>query len=163
MGYYVRAFCTEGAQPPMRPVLDYAADLGSALKLAPEVMGETINSNADDATWEQVAIHYKDGKQPILLEVNRDGGDEDLMREEVDEFLEFLEDLPRNASHKRVEQHLRATTFIVAAQLATEDIDDDGYNALGNVLRYFVAHNGGMIQADGEGFYDGDKVILELE
>jgi len=28
---------------------------------------------------------------------------------------------------------------------------------------YFVQHNGGMIQADGEGFYEGNKVIVALE
>jgi len=49
------------------------------------------------------------------------------------------------------------------AQLATSDIDDDGYNALGNVLSYFVENAGGMIQADGEGFYDGDRVTVALE
>lgn len=61
------------------------------------------------------------------------------------------------------ELRAQATRFTVAAQLATSDIDDDGYNALGYMLRYFVEHNGGMIQADGEGFYDGDEVIVALE
>ncbi len=51
----------------------------------------------------------------------------------------------------------------MAAELATSDIDDDGYDALGNLLAYFVENNGGMIQADGEGFYEGDRLIVELE
>lgn len=151
MSYYVRAFCTTGVQPAMAAVLEYASALGWAVKLHPEV----TNVDPADPTWEQV------GQHPILLEVNRDGdGDQDLMREEIEEFLE---DVPNDGNRRRVEKHLRATTFSVAAQLATDDIDDDGYNALGNVLRYFVANNGGMIQADGEGFYDGEELIVEVE
>lgn len=92
---------------------------------------------------------------PILLEVNRDDSgsdDESLVKEQIEEFLEFLEDSPNDAGRKKVEAHLRATKFVVAAQLATSDIDDDGYTALGKVLGYFVDHNGGLVQADGEGF-----------
>ena len=89
-------------------------------------------------------------------------GETTLVSEEIEEFLEFLEDAPDNRSRRQVEQHLRDTRFIVAAQLAG-DTDDDGYDALANLLRYFVDHNGGLIQADGEGFYDGDKVIVALE
>jgi len=51
--------------------------------------------------------------------------------------------------------------FIIASQLLN-DIEDDGYNANGWFLDYFVQHCGGMIHADGEGFYDGDKIILEM-
>ena len=118
----------------------------------------------DDGDWGQVGIVYKEHKAPILLEVNRDDGDdESLMREEVEEFIERLEDAPNNKIRRRVEKHLRNTRFIVAAQLPTFDIDEDGYAALRHVLTYFVANNGAMIQADGEGFYDGEKVIVEFD
>jgi hypothetical protein len=40
---------------------------------------------------------------------------------------------------------------------------DEGYNANGDFLTYFVEHCGAMIQADGEGFYEGHNVILALE
>jgi len=30
-------------------------------------------------------------------------------------------------------------------------------------MRFFVEHNDGMIQADGEGFYDGLELMVELE
>ncbi len=160
MGYYVRAFCLADAPPPIGPVLDFARERGAIVSLDPEVSEPA----RDDPSWRQVGILYKTGRLPILLEVNRRAGeDEDLVSEEIDEFLEFVEDTPRNRHRKRVEEHLKATKFVVAAQLATNDIDDDGYNALGNVLSYFVAHCGGLIQADGEGFYDGDKVIVAFE
>ena len=58
--------------------------------------------------------------------------------------------------------HLQQSKAVVAAQLLG-DIDDDAYTAAGTFLAYFVEHCGGLIQADGEGFYEGDRLIVELE
>lgn len=159
MGYYVRVFCTTGKPPALRPVLAHALGRGSAISLDRDVS----DTSPDDAGWTQVGLLYKSGKLPILLEVNRVDGDDSMVRGEIEEFLEFLEDAPESAQRRRVEEHLRATKFVVAARLWTTDIDDDGYNALGNTITYFVDHNGGLIQADGEGFYDGTEVIVKLE
>jgi hypothetical protein len=38
--------------------------------------------------------------------------------------------------------HLAATTFVIACQLPTSDIDDDGYNAISHFLTFFVEHCG---------------------
>ncbi|MGY3317308.1 hypothetical protein ACVWZ7_000411 [Arthrobacter sp. TE12232] len=35
--------------------------------------------------------------------------------------------------------------------------------ALGDILRYLIDNNGAMIQADGEGFYEGEKIIVALD
>jgi len=111
-----------------------------------------------------VGIAYKDNKAPILLEVNRDTGEPDSsVREEIEEFPEFLEDAPRNRHRRRIAKHLKNTRFILAARLPTTDIDEAGYVALGHVLDYFVDHNGAIIQADGEGFYEGRKLVVELD
>jgi hypothetical protein len=58
--------------------------------------------------------------------------------------------------------HPGQTRAVVSARLLG-DIDNDGQTAAGVVLVYYVEHCGGLIQADGEGFYEGDRVILELE
>src|ERR687888_98337 len=39
---------------------------------------------------------------------------------------------------------------------------DDGYDAVGVFLGFFVEHCGGMVQADAEGFYEGGQLIVEL-
>jgi hypothetical protein len=62
--------------------------------------------------------------------------------------------------------HLRDSSAIVSVQLLS-DIDDDGYDAVGYdavgvFLGCFVEHCDGMTQADGEGFYEGDRTIVEL-
>ena len=158
MGYYIRAFCALGDAPPLREVLDFAREKGSSIHLDPRVN----DAQASDPAWRQAGLRYKDDKLPILLEVNQNEGDS-LVRQEIDEFLESLQDAPRSKAREKVEDQLRATRFVVAAQLQTSDIDDDGYNANGWVMRYFVERHAGMIQADGEGFYDGDRLIVPLD
>lgn len=160
MGYYVRAFCTQGEPPPLRQILAFSAKRGVRLALDPEVS----QASPDDGDWKQVGILYKGHKSSILVEIDRDdGAGESLMREEIEEFIERLEDAPMNKNRRQVEGSLRNTRFIVTAQLPTSDIDEEGYAAVGHVLAYFVDNNGAMIQADGEGFYAGEKLIVELD
>jgi hypothetical protein len=173
MGYYVRAFCTEPEVPTLASIQDWLRKLGSRAILdeanhaaesagVGELRPPILDLNTPD--WEQIAIAYRAGKLPILAECNRDGdGDGDLMREEVAEFVEMVEEAEDAVAKQRVLKHLAATRFIIACQLPTSDIEDDGYDANGEFLRFFVEHCGGMIQADGEGFYDGDKVIIQLD
>lgn len=159
MGDYVRAFCALGEPPPLRRVLDHAREKDCPLRLDPAVSG----TSPDDPGWEQVGLLYKDGKLPILLEANRNDGGDSLAHEEINEFLELLKVAPRNSNRRRVEDHLRATRFVIAAQIPRSDIDDDGYDANGWVMRFFLERNDAMIQADSEGFYDGDELIVGLD
>ena len=68
----------------------------------------------------------------------------------------------KNKVKKRVLDHLKATRFIIALRLPKADMDDAGWDANGQILTYFLDHCGALIQADGEGFYEGSKLILEL-
>ncbi len=65
----------------------------------------------------------------------------------------------------RVIEHLKNTKFIIACQLPVLNMGDDetGYQANDAFLRYFEQHSGGLIQADGEGFYSGQELVLEME
>ena len=126
-------------------------------------MGQSILDLAT-SDWEQIAIAYRAGKLPILADCNRDDGtDESLMREEIAEFVEFIGEPGQSATKRRVLEHLAATKFVVACQLPTSDLEDDGFDANDEFLGFFVEHCGGMIQADGEGFYDRDEVIVALK
>lgn len=60
-----------------------------------------------------------------------------------------------------VTEHLAATQAIVAAQLPF-DLDEDGYEANYEFLKFFATQCEGMAQADGEGFYAGDKLVVRL-
>ena len=47
-------------------------------------------------------------------------------------------------------------------EIADPDIDDDGLEANWKFLRYFERHFGGMIHADGEGFYENERLIVKV-
>ena len=173
MGYYVRAFCTNPKVPDLASIQTWLRERESVAIIdepnhgvEATQAGEARSPILDLATldWEQVAIAYRAGKLPILAECNRDDGtDESLMRVEVAEFVEFVGEPGRSADKQRVLDHLAATKFVIACQLPTSDLEDDGYDANGDFLSFFVEHCGGMIQADGEGFYDGDRIIVPLK
>jgi hypothetical protein len=156
VGYHLRAFCTSEELPPLRPILEWAASQGVGLRLAggPEVL--------DDAGWREAELDYKPGKEPLVVDVSRASSGDELLAEEVEEFVEFLEDVDDSAEKGKVLAHLQASRAVVGAQLLG-DIDDDGYNAVGVFLGFFVEHCGAMIQADGEGFYEGDRLLVELD
>jgi hypothetical protein len=158
--YWIRVFCTEESPPILREILDWAAARGITLDVDREL---TPDVNLDSPEWAQVAIRYHEGKLPFLSEVTR-RGDPDLdIDEEIEEFVEFLEDVPDWPAKQKVLDHLGRTSFIVGNQIPTSDFDDEGYNAVGEFNRYFVANHGGMIQADGEGFYEDDTLIVDVE
>jgi hypothetical protein len=161
MGYYIRAFCLSDKVPTIREILTWAASQGCKLEIASDFQ----NLDLDLIEWEQVGIVYKQGKLPFLCEINRDDGTDDcLMREEVEEFKEFLSEVKGlfNINKKKVLNQLERTRFIISNQIPTSDFDDEGYDANGIFLTYFVQHCGGMIQADGEGFYEGNKLIVKI-
>ena len=112
-----------------------------------------------DATgWEQAEVVYNPERSPIVAETNTG----ELLRDEVEEFIEFLEDVDESPEKQKVLDHLEQSKAVVAAQLLG-DVDDEGYTAAGTFLTYFIEHCGGLLQADGEGFYEGDKLIVEVE
>ena len=79
------------------------------------------------------------------------------------EFIDLIGEAAESLTCEKVIGHLRATRFVVACQLPTTDIDDDGFEANYQFLNYFVQHHGGLIQADGEGFYEGSDLIVPVE
>jgi len=51
--------------------------------------------------------------------------------------------------------------LIVANRIPTGAFEGADYDALGYFCE-FIVHAGGMVQADGEGFYRGKELILPL-
>jgi hypothetical protein len=146
----MRAFCTSGDVPPLRAVFNWAESRGVSL-LAP-------SADLDARGLEQVEVVYKPDRQPFVVDANTG----ELLREEIVEFVEFLEDADESPEKQNVLDHLEQSKAVVAAQLLG-DIDDDGYTAVRAFLAYYVEHRGGLIQADHEGFYEGDRLIVDLD
>lgn len=158
MGYYVRCFCTGTRVPTLREALAAVARDYPQL----EVGSGSAPVDLDTPAWRSALLRYKSGKAPIDVDLNRVDGEDTMPADEIAEFIEMVEAEDESTAQKQVLDHLRKTTFTVACQLPTSDIDDDGYNANALFLQHFVDHCAGMIQADGEGFYEGDRVVLQL-
>jgi hypothetical protein len=162
MPYYVRAFCTATQPPTINTVMQSLRQRGSDFTAQVDDASE-LNS----PVWGQFELIYKPGNGPIVVECNRDQGDKSLAKAECQEFVDEvmdLEDAPAPAKGQVV-GHLRKTRFIISCQLLS-DCDEDGYEANGQFLDYFVEHCGAMIQADGEGFYermDTGEILLSLK
>ena len=153
MPYYVRAFCNSDTVPSV-------SELENTLKAEyPVIRLETEDTR--DGKWENVEYYYKEGNQPVIIECNYNDGPESLVAEECEEFIEEIGSPGLSMAKRKVLDHLKETKYIISCQLLN-DIDDDGYDLNGELLNIFVNKYGGLIQADGEGFYKGHKLIVEL-
>jgi len=162
MGYYVRAFCTASMAPPLGVVLNALTARGIAIA-ADAVPPEDLRAS----DWEEATLGFGPNRRSFVVTCDRETSPgHTLVREEVQQFIEFLQDGPPSPERKRVVDHLRATRFIIACRFpaaAAADDDEGGCAAGRGFLSYFVAHCGGLVQADGEGFYEGDRIVLAVE
>jgi hypothetical protein len=95
------------------------------------------------------------------------GGESDELRDstlvdELEEFVELLEEARASRRQRKVLAHVRATRAIVSVQLP-DDADEDAHTVMGMFIGFFVEHSGAMIQADAEGFYEGNRLLVPLE
>lgn len=158
MTYYLRAFCTSDAVPPLATLLAWAAERGVPLWLDAGAVERDLLA----ADWTEADLRYAPDRRPLRLTVDRDDGDaESLVRMEVAAFLEEVAATPESDARLVVTAHLRQTRCIVACRLPS-DSDETAYRAAVALLDYFAERCGGLIEADGEGFYVGDEVILPL-
>lgn len=130
------------------------ADLEEAL--SDSYSGFTLQSDASDRTSSADLI-YGD---TIYGEIELNGGDDDLFREDIAELLELLEG-SQEITAPAVRRHLETATGMVALQVSEEG----HFNAerLDVLWDWLFETRGGLLQVDAEGFYDIDRLILPLE
>ena len=153
MPYYTRVFCTSENTPTLAKIGEVIGQQFNHLRF------ETDDPLESDA-WTNAELFYDPNRGPIVLEIYRNDGPDSLAAEESQEFIEEVRSADLPASD-RICAHLEKTTAILSCQLLS-DINDAGFDVNGELMNYFVAHCGGLVQADGEGFYDGPDLVLEL-
>jgi len=156
VGYFVRVFTRGDARTPLRTILEWTEAHGAKLALEP---GQPVDLEASD--WRQAVILHDPRSRPFAVEAARAGDDDDLLRDEVEEFSDELAELPDSPEKQRVSACLRDARAVVAAQLF-RGRDDEGLEAAVTFLQFFVETGGGMIQADEVGFFEGDDLIVAL-
>jgi hypothetical protein len=156
MGYYVRALLTEWHERPLRELIDHSRAYGHELR--PERPDETP---LDDPSWRDADLLGPGAQSPIEVEVAVDDGAPDgMVPSEVQELGDELEeaDGPPEAI-ARVRDHLSRTKAIVAVRILASD-SDLGAESAAAVLHYYAQREGVLFQADDDGFYDGDELIV---
>jgi negative regulator of replication initiation len=149
VSYYLRVFCRSEDRPALREVVAWLTPHGITVRVH--------SANLDAHGSQQAELECVPRQPPVLAELN----DGESLREEVSEFLELLEDDEESEEKRAVLRHLAASTFVVAVRL--NEIDDETNTAVGGFLTYFRDHCDGLIQADGEGFYFGDRLAVQVD
>ena len=157
--FFTRVFCLRKEPPPIGLLLEFLKARGATPILPSEVNEKLLNS----WNWVGVEIGYHKDKKPILLTCIRKGGAQDeVFQQDIGGFLHFVE-AHREIDNWRVADQLHACRFYVATILDKNDITDEGYDFNGWVLQFFQENCDGMVQIDGQGFYNEEgELIFEL-
>lgn len=156
MGYYTRVFCKSNRKPTVKKILEQLnSNNFSAISNLDENELESEN-------WSYFELQYKEGKLPILVELNAIGDPEGIAEEEIEEFKSAIgKPMFFSLGKKKVLKQLDQTNFILCNQLPISDIDEDGHDINDQLMEMFVNECEGMIQCDAEGFYLGNKLIVK--
>lgn len=145
MGYYTRVFCRRDRFPTFSEIQGYMRSLSPIYRLEGEV-----DDNGND--WTNLEIYYKEGKHHIPVELNWCDEDASIGKEELAEFIDEIGPPGLSIKKWKVIMRLKKTKFIICNQLLS-DLDEDGFQANGRFLQFFVEKYQGMVHAENEGFF----------
>ena len=156
MPYWLRVFCRTSDGPTPGEVLEALSTAKLPARVDPDA-----DIDLADPDWEQLLLVVSKDGRPMA--VDRDvRGRGAFVAEEVGEFLDRIAGLPSSKARTAVRAHLRETTQVFSLQVPTTSMDPEGWAIAHAVMRFLVSRCDGIAQADGEGFYEGNDVILEV-
>ena len=95
------------------------------------------------------------------MEINVAG--EDVFRDEIDDFVEMIEGTEEEGK-EGVAGRLREVTAMLAVQVLMQQRTlAQTLDLLDPLWAWLLVHRRGLVQADGEGFYEDTELILALE
>ena len=153
MSYYIRAFCRADRSPTFGELQEFMGGRNPHYRLEGEV-------DDNNSYWTDFIFHYKEGKLPILVEINWCDEGSSLGKEELEEFLEAIGSPGFSLRKRKVIKHLKGTKYIICCQIPVSDVDDDGFLANQQLMAFFVINYQGLIHVENEGFYDRSHTIF---
>ena len=149
MGYYLRFFDT--ADQPLS-----LKTIESALQLRDQRYRLAV---PEGATRPEGDLYLGEA---LYAEVEINQPDDGLFDDEVGEMLESLEDIEGDA-RGRVETVLRNAKRIIAVRVLSQGREsEETLAAFDPLWEWLFSSRAGLLQADGEGFYDQSELILEV-
>lgn len=159
MPYAVRVFCTDATIPTLRQVLNWCATDGGVLMAIDTEYAASDYIDADAHTWRDAGILYREDLAPFVARVARSDDDAIAFAALLAPFRAALTTASPTAETERVRTHLDDTQFIVTCTIGDDD-ENDTLEAIAWFTQYFVQHLGGLLHADGEGFYADATLIV---
>jgi hypothetical protein len=150
MGYYMRFFDTSD-----RPLNLNAVD--SALREIDPAYRIEIHPDTDALQGE---LHYGDGLYSEI-EINQPG--DGLFDEEVQEQLETLDDSEEGDSEPVADTLRTARRSIVVRVLWQDRDSEDTLVRLDPLWTWLFGSRSGLMQADGEGYYNSKGLVLAVK
>ncbi|MEO5690440.1 MAG: hypothetical protein ABIR54_24030 [Burkholderiaceae bacterium] len=139
MPYYIR-------------VLTPSAEIVPAGALAAELKTANLSVEAgSDTQWEELLLSHRDGRAIAQIERNPVSAGS-LGAEELEEFVDTLDDLQPDSAADWLRDWLPGVRTIYAFQILRAADQDDGWDAVHTVQGQLWRTLGGLCQADGEGF-----------
>jgi|GEM_PF-692514 len=156
--FYMRAFCASDRIPALAHALEWLASQEAPLK--PENLG---GASLNSTTWEHAQFTCLKTGQMITLQCNRDDGSPNcLTREEIMEFARRLKRPGVSGNTRKAAKHLEATKVVVACKLPGAHAGRETFRTNLQLLRYFATRAEGLIQIDGEGFYEDNRLLVDM-
>ncbi len=154
--FFTRVFCLRKEPPPISLLIEYLKARGATPIIPSEVPEKLLNS----WNWVGMEIGYAKDKKPILVTCVRKGGaQDDIFKQDIEGLLNFVE-AHREIDNWRVVDQLRGCRFYIADVLDKNDITEEGYDFNGWILQFFQENCDGMVQIDGQGYYDENGELL---
>jgi hypothetical protein len=145
VAYFIRILTPSELAPDVSALRTAFAEGGFAATVTVET--------GTEAEWTQLELALADGTPVAAIE--RDGaGTSDLVAEEIEEFLEEIEDCKPVSAARWLAEYLPGVRTIYAFQVLAGVDEPTGWEVLGAAKNALFSAVGGIIQADDEGFTD---------
>jgi hypothetical protein len=157
--FFTRVFCLRKESPPLGLLIEFLKGRGATPIIPSEVNEKLLNS----WNWVGLELGYAKDRKPILLTCVRKGGaQDDVYKTDIEGLLHFVEAHHEDDNWRVVDQ-LRGCRFYIATILDKNDITEEGYDFNGWILQFFQENCDGLVQIDGQGFFNTEgEIILEM-
>lgn len=162
MGYYLRVLSLNESAPTLEEICDFL--LNNKIKFS--INYGKNSQELNNRKWKQILFQYNPKKNPIILDRDVIPEQKDIVKDEINEFLDEINELGFSLSKTKITKMLQKTKQIFALQIPTTDITGDrwyGWKLTDAIVNFLVEKTNGFVQADGEGFYLKNKLVLKVK
>jgi hypothetical protein len=99
----------------------------------------------------------------LLGQMKIDVAGDEPFQDEIDDFVEMIEDTEEEGREGVADRVKQASAILAVQVLMQQRTLAQTLDLLDPLWAWLLVHRGGLVQADGEGFYEGTELILALE